>query len=104
MQVDTLTAQLGLDGLEKTLAGLKETDKQVQALRESFRGLTKDALEAKAAMEGFGISDSALAKQRALNDEMRKTRDLALEIRAALRWGRRRWYRWCGSRCGQPRP
>lgn len=72
-----------MDGLQQTLAGLKETDRQVNVLRENFRGLTKDALEAKAAMQGFGISDSAIVKQAALNDEMRKTRDLALEIRAA---------------------
>lgn len=58
-------------------------DRQVNVLREDFRGLARDAEAAKLAMAGFGISDSAIAKQTALNAEMRKTRDLALEIRAA---------------------
>jgi hypothetical protein len=82
-QVAELTAQLGLEGLQQTLAGLKEVDRQVNVLREDLRGLTRDAEIAKAALDGFGISDTAIAKQAALNDEMRKTRDLALEIRAA---------------------
>lgn len=83
MEVASLTAQLGIDGLQSFLSGMKEADRQVNALREDLRGLARDAEVAKAALAGIGISDTAVAKQAALNDELRKTRDLALEIRAA---------------------
>ena len=82
MEVEQLTATLAIDNLMGFVAGMKQADTSVETLRASLRGLAVDAKAAQAAMSDIGVPASALARQAALNSELRTTRDLLAEIRA----------------------
>ena len=83
-EVDVLTARLDVEGLAGFTRSMAQADASVDALRKNLRGLTDDALEARAALGRVGADlGPAIAQFAALNDEVKRTRDTLLEASAA---------------------
>ena len=84
-QVDELTARLDITGLAEFVRGMAQADASVDALRKQLRGLTEDALAARAALAGLGVDARSVAEAGAFTAEIKRTRDAAVEANAAAK-------------------
>ncbi len=85
MNVAELTAHLDITGLVEFTRGMAQADASVERLRKDLRGLTTDALAARAALAGLGVDAGSVATVTALKDEVKGVRAPAAEASAAMK-------------------
>ncbi len=84
-EIDVLTARLDIEGLAAFSRGMAQADASVDTLRKNLRGLTEDALAARAALSGLGVDLRSIADAAALADEIKRIRDEGTKARAVVK-------------------